>query len=133
MSFTVNRESRRSDQQGVRKVGAITSGVARDERVSFNFRVRSDVEVRQWRGLGATATPVFQVRLRREPAGGVRQWQPLKNHRIEPAVQIGGGGKSRGKLGIDDRVDENGSLRGGDPEFFLRAYGITPARKKITK
>ena len=45
--LTLKRELTRSDQRDVREISAITGSVARDECVTFDFRVRSDAEIRQ--------------------------------------------------------------------------------------
>ena len=108
--LTVKQELRQSDQRDVREIGAITSSVARDECVAFDFGVRADVEIRQRRGFRSSALPVFQKSLSGQPPSGVRQRQSSKNCRIKPLIQIGGGGESRGKFGVDDRIDENRPL-----------------------
>jgi len=118
--LTMKQQLRRSDQRDVREIGAITSSVARDECVAFDFRVGADVEIRQGRGFRSSALPIFQKGLSGQPPGGVRQRQSSKNGRINPLTQIGGGGESRGKFGGDDRVDENRPLSGGVAEFALR-------------
>jgi hypothetical protein len=97
----------RGDDVDVRKICAIPGGVPRDKRPLLNFSMRSDVKIRQGRSFHATASTVFQKSLRREPPGGVRQRQPLKDRRIKPPVQIGGICKSRCQFCVDDRVYEN--------------------------
>ena len=112
--------SGRGDDLDVRKICAITGGVPRDERPLLNFCMSSDIEIRQWRGFRAAASTVFQKSLRREPPGGVRQRQSLKDRRIEPPVQIGGTCKSRCQFRVDDRVYENGTLRCGRAKLVFR-------------
>lgn len=96
------------------------SGVARDEGAAFDFRVRADVEVWQRRSPGATAAPIFQKRLRRNPTGPVRHRQSLKHGGIEPAIKIGGGGERGREFGVDDGVDGNRALRNCSAKLLLR-------------
>ena len=88
----------------------MAGGVARDERPILGFSVRSDAKIPQWRGPRATAAPVFHEGLSCQPTRYVRQWQPLKDCRIEPSVKIVGSGEGRREFRVDDRVDENLSL-----------------------
>jgi hypothetical protein len=59
------------------------------------------------------------MRLRRQPTGGVGQWEPLEHRRIKPAVEVSDRGKCRRKLCVDDWIDENRSLRGGNSKLFF--------------
>jgi hypothetical protein len=113
-------DSRWSDEPDARKVSAITSGIARDESVAFDFRVRPNVKVRQRRSLRAAAAPIFQKGLRRDPARRLRQSQPPKYGRIEPPIKIGGGAERRSEFCVNDRVDEDRSLPGCGSELALR-------------
>jgi len=108
------------DDLDVGKIGAIAGGVSRDERSLLNFSMSADIKIWQWRGFRAAASTVFQKSLRREPAGTVRQRQPLKDRRIKPPIQIAGSCESRCQFRVDDWVDENRSLRCGRAKLVLR-------------
>jgi hypothetical protein len=94
----------------VGKIGAIAGRVSCDERPVLHLSMRTDVEIREWRGLRAAAASLPQIGLRREPTGAVRQRQSYKDCRIKPSVQIGDVRKSRCQFRINDRVDKNRSL-----------------------
>ena len=108
------------DDLNVRKIGAITSSIPRNECPLLNFRLSSNIEIWQGRGFCAAAATVFKKRLSRKPTGAIRQRQPLKDCRIKPPIQISGTWKSRGQFRIDNRVDENWSLRCDNTKLVFR-------------
>ena len=108
------------DDLDVGKISAITGSIPRDECPLLNFSMSSNIKIGQWRGFCTTASAVFQKCLRREPPGGVRQWQSLKDRRIEPPVQIGTTCKSGGQFRVDDRIDENRPLSSSRAELVFR-------------
>ncbi len=100
----------RSDQSDIWEIGAIASGVASYESQSLGFGVGSDVKVRQRGTLVAACSSVFQERLRRQPTGGVWQWEQFEDGGIKPRVKFRLRGESGCQFRIDDGVDHNRTL-----------------------
>jgi len=121
-------DSLRCDERDLWKIGSVSRGIARHDGKTFQFGVRTDVKVRQWRCSCPARPSVLHERLRGSPAGGIGQRQTLKNIGIQPSVEVGRGGKCRSKFRVDDGIHWNRPPRNGGVK--LRFRPCQPCRRR---